>query len=165
MHDNVNNDFSMYKHCLLSSCHHVVTGQGRVDIGRVLAGVKLPPPELGGVVWRRGGVITPKLVTVAVIEHLAAPFLSKISWNDNNVHNVLCRPVCSWHRCLLWTAWGHHSSPSLLRIPRNSTFLWWMSPKWSLILQTFTILVSMQSAVAPGAAVRSHSPMLVVNNL
>ena len=87
----------MWKHCLLSSCNHVVTGQGGVDIGRVLAGVKLPPPELGGVVWRRGGVITTKLVTVAVIEHLAASFLSKISVIIKYVyvHNVLCRPVCS----------------------------------------------------------------------
>ena len=55
----------------------VVAGQGGVDIGCVLAWVKLPPPELGVVVLRGGGVVTPKLVTVAVIEHLAASFLSK----------------------------------------------------------------------------------------
>lgn len=67
-----------YISLVLLSCHQVVTGQGGVDIGRVLAGVKLPPPELGGVVRRRGGVITSKLVTVAVIEHLAASFLSKV---------------------------------------------------------------------------------------
>ena len=78
MHHNVNNDFHCRSIHYLLLCNHVVTGQGGVDIGGVLAGVKLPPPELGGVVWRRGGVITPKLVTVTVIEHLAASFLSKI---------------------------------------------------------------------------------------
>ena len=62
---------------LILSRDQVVTGQGGVDIGRVLTWVKFPPPELGVVVLRGGGVVTPKLVTVAVIEHLAASFLSK----------------------------------------------------------------------------------------
>ena len=117
----------------LLSCHKIVTGQGGVDIGRVLAGVKLPPPELGGVVWRRDWVITPKFVTVAVIEHLAASFLSKILTLDIGIvmrcQNVICWPVCSWPRCLLWTAWGHHSDQSPWRNPRSwaSLFNWWMS--------------------------------------
>ena len=80
---------------LLLLCHQVVTGQGGVDIGGVLAGVELPPPELGGVVPRRGGVLAPELLAVAVVKHPAASFLLRMLEHEAVMQCIAMLPACS----------------------------------------------------------------------